>query len=127
MAQKIQNGSAITLMFILWPSRQYIFYVQLSINSTKVYLYTETMLLFFITCLIILLFTMFIEVTQMFVCHCKSVATIWKLSFVLWKQCQGSNKTARERKNSLYRYVYVYVDYLQTLEIHSHTITHHQI
>ena len=95
MAQKIQNGSAITLMFILWPSRQYIFYVQLSINSTKVYLYTATMLLFFITCLIILLFTMFIEVTQMFVCHCKSVGTIWKLSFVLWKQCQGSNKTAR--------------------------------
>ena len=96
MAQKIQNGSAITLMFILWPSKHYkyihIFYVQLSSNG---YLYTETMLLFFITCLIILLFTMFIEVTQMFVCHCKSVGTIWKLSFVLWKQCQGSNKTAR--------------------------------
>ena len=92
MAQKIQNGSAITLMFILWPSKQYIFYVQLSSN---VYLYTETTLLFFITCLIILLFTMCIEVTQMFVCQCKSVGTIWKLSFVLWKQCQGSNKTAR--------------------------------
>ena len=94
MAQKIQNGSAITLMFILWPSKQYI-YSMSSIRVTKVYLYTETMLLFFITCLIILLFTMCIEVTQMFVCHCKSVGTIWKLSFVLWKQCQGSNKTAR--------------------------------
>ena len=96
MAQKIQNGSAITLMFILWPSKQYIYSMSSIrvLNSTKVYLYTETMLLFFITCLIILLFTMFIEVTQMFVCHCKSVGTIWKLSFVLWKQCQGSHKTA---------------------------------
>ena len=46
----------------------------------------------------VILFRMFIDVTRnvcLFVlCLYIRYGTIWKLSFVLWKQCQGSHKTA---------------------------------
>ena len=41
MAQKIQNGSAITLMFILWPSKQYIY----SMSSFRVTVLKSTFIL----------------------------------------------------------------------------------
>ena len=68
----------------------------------------------------VILFRMFIDVTRnvclfvlcLYICY----GTIWKLSFVLWKQCQGSHKTAWEsEREGIVVYICVYVDYLRTL------------